>query len=88
MFIDFGFGDTEQVILEIYLGNQLIQKQQLNAPLEILKMQFMGLVQDIAQNNKPMKCKIIKYDIIWDQYEKEQKIIENYIEFRNKAMED
>ena len=87
MFFDFGFGETYQVIIETYLGNQCIQRQQLNAPEQVLKMQFMGLIQQIAQENRPMKCKMIVLDIIWDNYEKKQKAIENYVEFRNKLME-
>lgn len=84
---DFGFNETYDVIIEVYLGNQLIQKQSLNAPEEILKAQFLGLMQQIAQENRPMRVKMILYDIIWDKYEKKQKEIENYVEFRNKLME-
>ena len=74
-------------IRDRYLGNQLIQKQSLNMPEEILKAQFLGLMQQIAQENRPMRVKMILYDIIWDKYEKKQKATENYVEFRNKLME-
>lgn len=87
MFIDFGFGETYQVIIETYIGNQCIQRQQLEAPEQMLKMQFMGLMQQIAQDNRPMKCKMILYDVIWDNIEKKQKVLENYVEFKNRLME-
>lgn len=88
MFIDFGFGETYQVIIETYLGTECIQRQQLNAPEGILKAQFMGLMQQIAQENRPMCVKMIVPEVIWDDIEKKQKVLENYVEFRNKWMEE
>ncbi len=88
MFFDFGFDETYQVIIETYLGTQCIQRQSLNAPEQILKMQFMGLVQQIAQENRPMRAKMIIPEVIWDEIEKKQKVLENYVEFRNKFMEE
>lgn len=34
--------------------------------------------------------KILKklFDFIWYEYEKKQKVLENYVEFRNKLMEE
>lgn len=87
MFIDFGFGETYDAIIEMYLGNQLIQKQSLNAPEEILKAQFLGLMQQISQENSPMSVKMIISEIIWDKYKKKEKVLENYVEFRNRLME-
>lgn len=87
MFIDFGFGETYQAIIEIYLGNQLIKRESFNAPEIMLKSQFMGLVQQIINEDKPMKCKLIVPEIIWDNYEKKQKVLNNYVEFRNRLME-
>lgn len=90
MFIDFGFGETEteQVIIEIYLGTQLIQRQQLNAPVEMLKMQFIGLAKQIAQENRPMRVKMILPEVIWDDIDKKQKVMNNYVEFKNKLFEN
>ena len=88
MFIDFGFGETYQVIIETYIGNQCIQRQSLNAPEQMLKMQFMGLMQQIAQENRPMRVKMIVPEVIWDEINKEQKVLNNYVEFRNKLMEE
>ena len=35
-----GFGEVETVRLEIYVGNQLVEQQTLQAPAQILKMQL------------------------------------------------
>lgn len=87
MFFDFDFNETYPVIIETYLGTQCIQRQSLNAPEQFLKMQFIGLAQQIAQENRPMRVKMIVPDVIWDDIDKKQKLLENYVEFRNKLME-
>lgn len=87
MFFNFGFDETYQVIIETYLGIQCIQRQSLNSPEQILKMQFIGLVQQIVQENRPMRVKMIVPEVIWDEIEKEQKVLKNYVEFRNRFME-
>ena len=83
----FDFGEIYQVIIETYIGNQCVQRQSLNATEEVLKMQFMGLTQQIAQENIPMRVKMIVPEVIWDEINKEQKVLNNYVEFRNKLME-
>lgn len=87
MFFDFDFSETYPVIVETYLGTQCIQRQQLNAPEGILKAQFMGLTQQIANEDKPMRVKMIVPEVIWDNYEKKQKVLNNYVKFKNKLME-
>lgn len=87
MFFDFDFGEIYQVIIETYIGTKCIQRQSLNAPEQVLKMQFIGLMQQVAQENRPMRVKMIASDVIWDDIDKKQKVLENYVEFRNKLME-
>lgn len=87
MFFDFDFSETYQVIIETYIGNQCVQRQSLNAPEQVLKMQFMGLMQQIAQENRPMRVKMIVPEVIWDEINKEHKVLNNYVEFKNKLME-
>lgn len=84
---NFGFEETYSVIIETYIGNQCVQRQSLNAPESILKAQFMGLIQQIAQENRPMRVKMIVPEVIWDDIEKKQKVMNNYVEFKNKLME-
>lgn len=90
MRINFGFGgmmgDTIEATLEIYLGNQLIQSQQLQAPEMILKMQLMNLVQDLANDTRPMKMKVIKLVPCWNQYEQKMTTIDEWLEYQNNAM--
>lgn len=83
MFFNFGFQEPMTVTLEQYVGNALVQSQQLSAPPEILQAQFEGLIQQLAQQPQPMKIKIIRYDEIWDEFEQKRKKIENSIEVKN-----
>lgn len=81
---NFGFEDImEDCILEIKLGNQ-IQKQRMSAPREIIEQQFIGLMQETAQNQQPIKIKLIKQEEIWNQRLNQNKLLDNYIQFANK----
>lgn len=54
----FSFGnDLPQYTIEIYVGNDLVNRQTLPfITLEILAMQFAQLCEQIANKNQPMKC--------------------------------
>lgn len=79
--------NSHVVTFEIYIGEQLVNKQTIEAPEIMLKNQFIQMMQQIANDNRPMKCRLIVPDVIWNNYEKKQKVLENYVEFRNKLME-
>lgn len=83
MFFNFGFSEPQTVILEQYIGNALVHSQQLSAPLEILQAQFIQLVQQVASQSQPMKIRMIRWEDVWDKFNKEWKKIECYIEFKN-----
>ena len=83
MFFNFGFSEPTTVILEQYIGNALVQSQQLSAPPEILQAQFMQLVQQVASQSQPMKVKMVRWEKIWNQFDSEWKTLEYSIEFQN-----
>lgn len=85
MRIDF---ETYEVIFEIYLGDKLVQKQSMQAPRIILERQFVNLANEIANDERPMRIKMIKPEVIWDQFEQKHKVLNNYIEFRNYPVEE
>lgn len=85
---NFNFGiDTHEVVFEVYIGNQLTNKQRMQAPKEMIMINFLQTVEQIKNDTRPIKIKMVKQDIIYDRFENKQKIIENYIEFMNDAME-
>lgn len=83
MFFNFGFSEPIAVTLEQYIGNALVQSQQLSAPPEILQAQFMQLVQQVASQSQPMKIRMVRYEDIWSQIDQEWKRLELGIMFQN-----
>jgi hypothetical protein len=88
--MNFSFGGFDDLMetaeLEIYLGNQLVQKQTLQAPAPILKMQLMGLAQDLANDNRPMKMLVTKQVTNWSTYQQKNVTVDEWLEFKNNAM--
>ena len=83
----FDFGTTYNVIIEQYIGNQLVSRQQAAAPKEFLMMQFMGLCEDAARQPQPIRLKMIRLQEIWDDINEESRTLELSMEFCNNAFE-
>lgn len=88
MIIDFGFNpffneEVNSYILEIKIGTQ-IQQQMLSGTDDIIQTQFMQLMNEVGQNNQPIKIRIIRKDKEWNQYRNKMIELENYIQFANK----
>lgn len=85
----FGFNiEMYSVILEVYIGNQLVKRQQMQAPKEMLMATYMSYVQQIADDSRPMKVKMSRQEYIWDRFENKEKALTCEIEFRNNAWEN
>ena len=85
MFINFSSEDfqTEKVLFEIFLGNQPIQRQQVNAPRAMLEAMFLNYVQELAARNEPMHLKMSGEVEIWDEFENCRKILPKSIDYWN-----
>lgn len=83
MFFNFGFSEPLTVTLEQYIGNALVNSQQISAPPEILQAQFMQLVQQVANQSQPMKIRMVRYEDVWSQFDKEWKKLELDVMFQN-----
>ena len=83
MLFNFGFSEPTTVTIEQYIGNALVQSQQLSAPPEILQAQFMQLVQQVASQSQPMKIRMVRWEDIWSQFDKEWKKLELDVAFKN-----
>lgn len=83
MFFNFGFSEPLTVTLEQYIGNALVHSQQLSAPPEFLQVQFMQLVQQVASQSQPMKIRMVRYEDVWNQFDKEWKKLELDVVFQN-----
>lgn len=83
MFFNFGLSESLTVTLEQYIGNALVHSQQLSAPPEILQAQFMQLIQQVASQSQPMKIRMVRYEDVWNQFDKEWKKLELDVTFQN-----
>jgi hypothetical protein len=72
-----------QMTYEIYVDQQLVTRQMSNAPVMVHKSQYIDLINQLSGDKRPMRFKIIKPDVIWDEFEQKRKTIDNYIEYRN-----
>ena len=63
----FDLEETYSVIIEQYIGNMLVSRQQTAAPKEF----------------QPIKLRMIRYEEEWNQLEQQVKRLEFSIEFRN-----
>lgn len=83
MFFNFGFSEPMEVILEQYIGNACVSRQQLSAPPEILQAQFMQLIQQVASQSRPMKIRMVRWKDVWSQINQEWKRLELDVVFQN-----
>lgn len=80
------FGDAYEVDYEIYVGNQLTQRQKMQAPKEMIMINFIQTAQQIGNDKRPIKIKMTRQEIVWDNFENKEKILNNEIAFSNNAM--
>ena len=80
------FGDAYEVDFEVYVGDQLTQRQKIKAPQEMLMINFIQTAQQIGSNVRPMKIKMTRPETIWDSFENKEKVLTNEISFSNNAM--
>ena len=78
--------EMHEATFEIYAEDNLINKQALQAPKEILMANFMQIVNQIGNDSRPMKIKMVKPTIIWDRFEEKEKTLDTNAEFKNNAM--
>ena len=72
-----------EVLLEQYIGNACVSRQQLSAPPEFLQAQFLQLIQQVARQSQPMKIRMVRYENIWNEFDNEWKRLEWSVEFKN-----
>lgn len=78
--------ETYEATFEVYLEDKIIKKQTVQAPAEILIAQYVQTMQQIANDKRPMKIKMIVPQVIWDNFENRQKVLNNSTTFSNNPM--
>lgn len=75
-----------EVIFEVYIEDKLTNRQQMQAPKEMLIANFLQAAKQIQNDKRPIKIKMIRPEVIWDNFEQKQKVLNNEIELSNNAM--
>lgn len=75
-----------EVIFEVYIEDKLTNRQQMQAPKEMLIANFIQTAKQIQADRRPIKIKMIRPEVIWDKFEQKQKVLNNEIELSNNAM--
>lgn len=75
-----------EVTFEVYIEDKLTNKQTMQAPKEMLIANFLQTVQQIQNDKRPIKIKMIRPETIWDNFEQREKVLNNEVEFSNNAM--
>ena len=84
----FGFDvfETFNVTFEIYIEDKLINRQTMQAPKEMLMVNFIQTVDQISKDRRPMKLRMYRQEIIYDDFENKEKVLINEVMFGNNAM--
>ena len=80
--------ETHEVNFEIYIEDKLVSSQTIQAPKEMLIANFLQTAKQIQNDRRPIKLKMIRPDVIWDNFEQKQKMLNNEISVSNPAMID
>ena len=78
--------EAHDVIFEVYIEDKLINRQQMQAPKEMLIANFLQTAKQIQADRRPIKIKMIRPEEIWDKFEQRRKILNNEIALSNNAM--
>lgn len=78
--------ETYDVVFEVYIEDKLTNRQQMQAPKEMLIANFLQTAKQIQADRRPIKIKMIRPEEIWDKFEQRRRVINNEIELSNNAM--
>lgn len=79
--------EMHEVIFEVYIEDKLTNRQQMQAPKEMLIANFVETAKRIKNDQRPIKIKMIRPYTIWDEFDKQHKTLNNEISLNNSAMD-
>ena len=80
----FNIGNMLECQLDIYIGNQLTQSQQVAMPDQMLAAQFMQICKQVASDPQPIHVVMRGWEDGYDQYDGKTKRHEYKLEYWNK----
>lgn len=80
----FNIGNMLDCQFDIYIGNQLMQSQQMTMPDQMLAAQFMQVCKQVANDPQPIHVVMRRWEDGYDQYDGKVKRHEYKLEYWNK----
>lgn len=80
------FGETFEVTFEVFLEDKMINRQVMQAPKEMLIINFMQTVDQVGKDKRPIRLRMYRPETLWDKFEQKEKIFNHEVEFLNNAM--
>lgn len=81
-----GMFEAYSVVFEVYIEDKLTNRQQMQAPKEMLIINFLNTAKQIQADQRPIKIKMIRQEEIWDNFEQKRRTVNYEIELSNNAM--
>lgn len=78
--------ETYDVVFEVYIEDKLTNRQQMQAPKEMLIANFLQTAKQIQADRRPIKIKMIRPEEIWDKFEQRRRTLNYEIALSNNAM--
>lgn len=86
MFIDIdSMFEMYEVTFETYLEDKMVNKQTTQAPKQIIMAKFAQLMNQVKNDQRPIKIRLTRQETILDDFKKE-KVLEHEVAFSNNAM--
>lgn len=80
----FNIGNMLGCQLDIYVGNQLVQSQQIAIPDQMLAAQFIQICKQVANDPQPIHVVMRRWEDEYDKYDGKTKRHEYKLEYWNK----
>jgi FKBP-type peptidyl-prolyl cis-trans isomerase (trigger factor) len=87
MFVNFdSMFEPYEVDIEVYIEDKVVNKQTIEAPQQMIIANFLQLMNQAKDDKRPLKIRMTRPEIIWNNFENKQKILTNEVSFSNNAM--
>ena len=72
-----------EVFFEMLIDEKLVQKQRMTAPADIIIANYVSTAQQMKNDPRHIKIRLLRPELIWDQIDREHRVLENCIEIQN-----
>lgn len=65
------------------VDEKLVQKQKMTAPARFIIDNFINTALQMKNDTRHIKLRLLRPELIWDQIDREHRVLENCIEIQN-----